>query len=103
MPREPDYGCKVINASNGYIWENSSWVIGRIAWDFGYWRNERVMQRMDELVSDKWIELKRCDLAASCPRQAGLVISVYELSKLVVVGTVRLNSIYWTGIAVVVL
>ncbi|UNI18549.1 hypothetical protein JDV02_004812 [Purpureocillium takamizusanense] len=103
MPREPDYGCKVINASNGYVRENSSWVIGRIARDFDHWRDKTVTQRTAELVSDKWIDLKRYDPTANCPRQAGLVISIYEPSKLVVAGTVRLNSIYWTGMAVMLL
>jgi hypothetical protein len=103
MPREPDYACKIINASNGYIRGNSSWIIGRIARDFEYWRDSRITKRKSEVVHDKWMHFKRLDAAADRPRQASLIISIYEPSKLVPAGTVKLNSTYRTAIFIVIL
>ncbi|KAI0098571.1 hypothetical protein GGR51DRAFT_552553 [Nemania sp. FL0031] len=74
-----DYPCKVINARNGYVRENSSWVIGRLVRDFDWWMDGGrldgpIRKRVRELLSEQQAVLK----ASGPPLRAGLCISVYK-------------------------
>lgn len=98
MPSNPDCACKVINVSNGYIRDNSSWILGRIVRDFEYWRDCSVTRTLSQLQDEKWARLKRINLAAERPRHASILISIYEPSRTTPTGIAKADVITWTGL-----
>ena len=87
----PDCACKVINGRNGYVRDNSSWIIGRMVRDFEGWmdggkRDGRVLTHLRGLLDQRWENDKRAaektkvgagnDVAR--PSQAGLCVSIYK-------------------------
>ncbi|XP_044721200.1 uncharacterized protein HRG_06197 [Hirsutella rhossiliensis] len=97
MPSSPDCACKVINGQNGFARENSSWIISRVMRDFQVWCDPLVAKKSQDILDDKWQDLKRLDSRTTRPQQAGLVVSVYQPSKQFVHGTVKTDSVHWIG------
>lgn len=84
----PDYSCIVINGKSGYLRNNSSWIIGRITRDLGYWMFEGsgkggkdIEGRLHEIFQDKWEEDKKKNSNAEKPRRVGLCVSVYAAGQ----------------------
>ncbi|KAJ5887711.1 hypothetical protein N7495_007752 [Penicillium taxi] len=94
MPSDPDCKCKVINCKNGYIRENSSWILGRIMRDFDKWSDPATKEKIETLLDDKKIE----DKLAERPTRAGLVVTVYKPSEKGDVRVAKRDFIYWSGI-----
>ncbi|CEJ90866.1 hypothetical protein VHEMI06619 [[Torrubiella] hemipterigena] len=103
MPSDPDCKCKIINGENGYVRDNTSWILGRIMRDFEYWRDPRVAQRTADVLDAKWEEMKRENVDAQRPLRAGLIISIYEPCKSVAAGTVKSDFVYCVGFFVILL
>ena len=114
----PDCDCKVINGKNGYVRDNSSWIIGRILRDFEWWMDahdrdsarERkagkrpIYECLDGILSQKWrIEQEKSEKeipgsGASIPKpsQAGLCISIYKAGD-AHPGHPGYDKLYFTG------
>lgn len=89
-----DCACKVINGRNGYIRDNSSWIIGRIVRDFESWmdkgeRDGPIRTHLRGMLNQRWEKDK---LAAekkepgsgkgvARPSHAGLCVSIYKADK----------------------
>lgn len=88
-----DYPCKVINGRNGFVRDNSSWIIGRIVRDFETWMDRGqpepyVRNCVENLINDQWEKEKakaiaNADGVASIalperPRKVGLCVSIYK-------------------------
>ncbi|KAI9653454.1 MAG: hypothetical protein M1831_006002 [Alyxoria varia] len=72
MPPGPDCSSIVINAHNGYVRQNSSWMVGRIIRDFEYWMGQKTKQALDEILRERWErdkEEKRKDALRSLTEQ----------------------------------
>ena len=54
MPPDPDCASMVINAHNGYVRQNSSWMVGRIVRDFEYWMGKKTKDALDAVLREKW-------------------------------------------------
>ncbi|KAI1738027.1 hypothetical protein F4680DRAFT_460126 [Xylaria scruposa] len=77
-----DCACKVINGRNGFVRDNSSWILGRIMRDFETWkddglRNGPIQTRIDELLENE----KNSGKTTERPNRAGLCISIYKAGK----------------------
>ncbi|KAI2785534.1 hypothetical protein F4815DRAFT_490608 [Daldinia loculata] len=90
----PDYSCKVVNAQNGFVRDNDSWIIGRIVRDFETWMDKvnRVAVRnpvensVKEMIDLSWENMKRCARERGKPEparppKAGLCVPVYRARK----------------------
>jgi hypothetical protein len=81
----PDFACKVINASSGYVRENCSWILSRLVRDLEtYWMSDETKTVLGDMLQEKWEYAKerailacedKCEIAK--PKQAGLCFSVY--------------------------
>ena len=97
-----DFSCLVINGENGYVRQNSSWVIGRVVRDFDVWKDkqrpaaakgntakdaggpvakcvESILDRKWEIVKKKAKEKGRKE--PERPPRAGLCVSVYKARR----------------------
>ncbi|KAK1959893.1 hypothetical protein LY78DRAFT_662894 [Colletotrichum sublineola] len=99
MPSDSDCKCKVINGRTGYGRDNSSWILGRIMRDFGYWRHEDVQAKLDEVLEAK----RKAGKMTKRPPMAGLIVSVYEASSVSTAGEVQRDHVYWIGFPVMLL
>jgi hypothetical protein len=55
----PDCEVKDINGKNGFICDNSSWIIGRIVRDFDFWMDDQNPQgpihtKLRQIVDERW-------------------------------------------------
>jgi hypothetical protein len=81
----PDFACKVINASNGYVHENCNWILSRLVRDFEtYWMSDETKTVLGDMLQEKWEYAKERAILAcedkreiAKPKQAGLYVSVY--------------------------
>ena len=82
----PDCDCKVISADSGYVRDNTSWLIGRIARDFDTWKNTLVTTKVNNLIQQKWtFDIDKAEKDApglgktvEKTSQAGLCVSIYK-------------------------
>lgn len=102
MPTDPDCKCKVINGTNGYTRENTSWILGRITRDFEYWRDPKVAEKTEDILDGKWNELKRTNPNAKRQGHASLVISIYEPNTTIAAGTTKYDFVHWIGYFVII-
>lgn len=102
MPNEPDCACKIINVSNGYIRDNSSWIVGRVVRDFTYWCDPRVTQQLSRLQDERWARLKRTNPSAERPRHVSIIVSVYEPSHTLAAGIAKHDIVTWIGVVTMV-
>ncbi|KKY17181.1 hypothetical protein UCRPC4_g05674 [Phaeomoniella chlamydospora] len=79
MP-QADCACKVINGRNGYVRDNTSWVIGRLVRDFEKWQDEKVKSCLKGVLDAKAADLKKQGIMER-PRNAGLVVSIYHANR----------------------
>ncbi|KAI1653203.1 hypothetical protein F4813DRAFT_375381 [Daldinia decipiens] len=104
----PDYSCKVVNAQNGFVRDNDSWVIGRIVRDFETWMDSQpqaqntdadgavevnratvrnpVENSVKEIIDLSWEDMKRRarergKLEPARPPKTGLCVPVYRARK----------------------
>lgn len=107
----PDCQCVVITIRSGYARANASWVIGRIVRDYSYWQDQAVKNKTAAVVEDKRTQLadqlkKKGKSTADIERakqdikQAGLVLSVYDVVDTVKPGLPIQDWVYWSGAAV---
>ncbi|KAF3915194.1 hypothetical protein ABW20_dc0106622 [Dactylellina cionopaga] len=89
MP-SPDCPCKVINGGNGYIRDNSSWIIGRIVRDYGKWMDDGdpkgpIHEKVNELIRERYeiekVEAERKGKVAKEPTQAGLCVAIFRAGE----------------------
>ncbi|OTA66076.1 hypothetical protein K449DRAFT_392009 [Hypoxylon sp. EC38] len=99
MPPDPDCRCKVINGKNGYSRENTSWILGRIIRDYGFWMDAKIMEKTDQVLAKKMKELR----LSVKPKIAGLVVSIYKPDEASQAKVARKDRIYWSGVASIVL
>lgn len=99
MPQDPDCKCKVINGKNGYIRDNSSWILGRIVRDFDKWSDPATKKRTQDLLDEKWDEIKTKNPAGKRPMRAGFIVTVYNPSTTRPAGVAEPDVIYWSGIS----
>lgn len=103
MPPDPDCRCKVIGGKTGHARDNSSWILGRIVRDIGYWTDGRVREKVNEVLEEKFVKMKKKDAGAAKPLIAGLVVSVYEPSTTIPAGTVARDASFWVGLPTIAL
>ncbi|KAF9771027.1 hypothetical protein IL306_011350 [Fusarium sp. DS 682] len=103
MPPDPDCRCKVIHGKCGYGRDSSSWILGRIVRDFDYWRNDKVREKLDDVLKARQVELSKADKNAKKPPMAGLIVSIYEPSSTIPAGTVKYDVVFWIGLPIMVL
>jgi hypothetical protein len=107
MPTSPDYSCIVINASNGYVRSNNSWIIGRLVRDFDTWMESATRTRLDEILEEKYLAKlsKNTDKRINTPRptQAGLCVSVYEVDASKEAGVPDQDMVFRSGFFIAVL
>ncbi|KAI0185162.1 hypothetical protein EV127DRAFT_464017 [Xylaria flabelliformis] len=78
-----DCACKVINGHNGFVRDNSSWVIGRIMRDFETWKDDHIPAKrpiqthIGELLEHEKNSRKTIEQS----NKAGLRISIYKAGK----------------------
>ncbi|KAI0845076.1 hypothetical protein F5Y00DRAFT_265926 [Daldinia vernicosa] len=104
----PDYSCKVVNAQNGFVRDNDSWIIGRIVRDFETWMDSQpqaqntdvsgavevnrvavrntVENSVKEMIELGWESMKRRARERGKPEparppKAGLCVSIYKARK----------------------
>jgi hypothetical protein len=58
MPPTPDCASKVINGKNGYVRDNSSWILGRLVRDFDKWMTPATKTQGAKILDDKWAREK---------------------------------------------
>lgn len=114
-----DYPCTVINAQNGYVRENTSWIIGRVMRDFDDWKDTTpraegasqaatpVQTRLDEVINSSWEfnkakAAKKNEPVPEKPPKAGLCVSVYRARE-AVKGYPGYDASYFAGLAILVL
>ena len=111
----PDCACQVINASSGYVRDNSNWILSRIVRDFEDWadhgkKDGPIQRRVEEIRNDAWESAKaRPEKKETCastsvekPLRAGLCVSVYEAGH-ANIGYAGSDWIYWTGFGTILL
>ena len=95
-----DFSCKVINGNNGYVRDNTSWVIGRVVRDYEGWMDKRVDNHLGTMRAEKWKELKKRGIAKK-PMQVGLCVSIYRAQIPVCIPAKDL--IYYSGFGTIIL
>ncbi|KAL9017934.1 MAG: hypothetical protein Q9185_004746 [Variospora sp. 1 TL-2023] len=95
----------VFNSKSGYAHTNTSWVIGRLHHDYDAWMDSAARAKIDRMQDQRWRNLQRYATheAIPRPRQTGLCVSVYEPSKTKKAGEAAHDSVYWAGIATILL
>ncbi|KAI1354725.1 hypothetical protein F5Y01DRAFT_272548 [Xylaria sp. FL0043] len=98
-----DCPCKVINAHNGLIRDNSSWVIGRLVRDFESWMDDGrpdkpIRRRVREILAEQQKALG----ASRPPLRAGLCVSVYTARE-ARPGHPGYDSAYFAGLVTAVM
>ena len=101
----------VINSDSGYVRNNASWILGRIVRDFDYWQDTVTRTETRKLVFNKQEEAIRKMNAKPLQQrgpveritQAGLVISVYRISKHKMPGVPERDVVYLSGVPVCLL
>jgi hypothetical protein len=94
----PDYPCMVINARNGYVRNNSSWIIGRIMRDFESWmddgkRDGPIRTHLQEMIRERW-----GPTVSKYTAGAGLCVSIYK-ADLARPGYPGYDLVYFLGFA----
>ncbi|MCJ1244652.1 hypothetical protein MMC30_001851 [Trapelia coarctata] len=103
MSSASESACLVITAKNGYLRSNTSWVIGRMLWDYESWMDPAVRMRLVKMLDERHSYMRRNAKAGTPvprPRQTGLCISVYEPSKTKTAAEPTHDLIYWSGLGV---
>ena len=91
-----DFSFKVVNGKNGYVWDNTSWVIGRIVRDYEDWVDMRVDYHLRIMLVEKWEELRKKGVMKK-PTQAGLCVFIYRSCQLAYVLIRTLVSLWSCG------
>jgi hypothetical protein len=55
MPLAANGPCLVITAKNGYVRNNSSWVIERLLRDYDFWMDSTVRGKLEEMLDERLI------------------------------------------------
>ena len=79
-----DCACKVINGNNGFVRDNTSWIIGRLVRDFESWKHPSAQQCVEHLIREQWkITQAKAPGGRVVPRpiRGGLCISVYRAKE----------------------
>ena len=108
---ESDCPCLVINAKNGHIRENSSWVIGRLIRDYRNWCGQEVRKKVLQVLDAKLNQMKEdcrkrgdsnADIARlERPARAGLVIAIYTVKGVPRI-TPGYDRMYFSGVIIMV-
>jgi hypothetical protein len=111
----PDYSSIVINAKNGNVRANRSWVLGRVLRDFDYWKpsaiEDAVQNQLNDAQMADWAaEKERAgkapdDGTISMParrKRAGLCISVFSTSSARRAGQPANDWVFYSGILVAI-
>ncbi|KAL5337964.1 hypothetical protein BJX70DRAFT_367805 [Aspergillus crustosus] len=109
MP-DADTACSLINGKNGYVRGNNSWVLGRMMRDYESWMGKTVQAKTASLIESRWKfdqareKEQYPDSGISVPRpsQAGLVISIWEPSRVRRAGVPGKDMLFWSGLVVTV-
>ncbi|KAI5458769.1 hypothetical protein BGZ63DRAFT_362815 [Mariannaea sp. PMI_226] len=101
MPQSPDYDCKVINGGNGFVRQNSSWVLGRMMRDFEHWMHPQTLAKTQRNIRILWNRLRETDISAKEPSRAGLVVTVYQPSRTAIAGRPKKDLLYWSGVVTI--
>ncbi|RBQ81685.1 hypothetical protein VDGD_07562 [Verticillium dahliae] len=97
MPQAPDCQCIVMNGKTGIQMENSSWIIGRMVRDFETWCHPGTRAKTNEVLDERWLEIKAKDGQAPRPIRGGLIVSVYRPSTERKPGLPEHDLVYWSG------
>ena len=109
MPPTPDCASKVINGKNGYVRDNSSWIVGRVVRDLDSWMAPATRTQLGKILNDKWatekedVKEKGGDVSiVPRPTQAGLCVSIYEPSSTAIAGEPKHDWIHYSGLLIAV-
>lgn len=80
MP-DADYSCKVINGKNGFVRDNTSWIIGRIVRDFETWMDDCPSENKSQMQSKTPIQDCLDEIGGNQKRPAGLCVSIYTAEE----------------------
>ncbi|KAM0282916.1 hypothetical protein ACHAQH_002726 [Verticillium albo-atrum] len=97
MPQAPDCQCIVMNGKTGIQMENSSWIIGRIVRDFDTWCHPDTKAKTNQVLDQRWLEIRAKDSQARRPIRGGLIVSVYRPSTKRKPGLPETDLVYWSG------
>ncbi|KAI0546036.1 hypothetical protein F4679DRAFT_559176, partial [Xylaria curta] len=99
-----DSTCKVINGRNGFIRDNSSWILSRIMRDFETWKDDGMTNGPIQIRIDSLLENEKNSgrtAAEQRPNRAGLCISIYKAEK-AQPGHPGYDRVYFAGFATVI-
>lgn len=99
----PETSVLVINAGNGYVRQNQSWIVSRVVRDYEYWKDPRI-DRVEESVL-KQLQKVEHSTAKEENREpksirTALRLAIYEAMEST--GTIRHDLIWWSGVVVMV-
>ncbi|KAM0330759.1 hypothetical protein ACHAQA_003713 [Verticillium albo-atrum] len=97
MPQAPDCQCIVMNGKTGIKMENSSWIIGRMVRDFDSWCHPDTKAKTNQVLDERWLEVRVKDNQAPRPIRGGLIVSVYRPSTQRAPGRPEADLVYWSG------
>lgn len=105
MPSAPDCPSIVINGKNGYVRDNSSWILGRLVRDFESWMSQDARTKVENMIDEKWADDQRKAGESSQEKltkstQAGLCVSIYKQSTEREPGVPVQDWIYYIGFVV---
>ena len=106
MPTAPDCTSIVINAKNGYVRSNSSWILGRMIRDYDTWMPPQARARLDKTLDDAHrFDQSRAKEGEVVPRptRAGLMVSVFRASKVRRAGEPDIDAVWASGIVVAII
>ena len=102
----PDCTAVIINGENGFVRENSSWIIGRIVRDFESWMRPETRSKVRDIIDEAYA-VRRAQKApgelVERPTQAGLCVTIYEADGTKRAGIPNLDRVHYSGIVVMLL
>lgn len=101
----PDCSSIVINGKNGYVRNNSSWILGRLVGDFESWMSKDARTKVEGMIEEKWADDKKKAEESSQEKlikstRVGLCVSIYKQSTEREPGVPVQDWIYYSGFVV---
>lgn len=110
MP-DADTDCTLIECGSGNARSNGSWVLGRMMRDYHTWMGDPVKRKTNEVLEtankfDREREMQKPEhlrQAVEDRKQAGLVVSFWEVSETQPYGRPGRDILFWSGVFVSIL
>jgi hypothetical protein len=113
MP-DPEFPSYVINVRSGKVWENSSWLLGRLLHHYEMWMHQLAQEagRQNASINNENqiarlaksrpqlppAELKKLAERDEQRKRSGLVVAIYKPDELMAQGVPMIDKVVWTGL-----